>query len=120
MSVLIENPAACEIRSAIRFLNARKVKPSEIYRQICDVYGPKAMSDSMVRRWVRKFNDGRSDVHDEERSGHPSLVTEELVHVFEMTRSMKNESLQLVLSLWNFPKFTITNVLNCYRKTEIS
>ncbi|XP_035229348.1 histone-lysine N-methyltransferase SETMAR-like [Stegodyphus dumicola] len=53
MSVLIENPAACEIRSVIRFLNARKVKPSEIYRQICDVYGPKAMSDSMVRRWVR-------------------------------------------------------------------
>nr|CAI5843411.1 unnamed protein product [Callosobruchus analis] len=38
------------------------------------------MSDSMVRRWVRQFSDGRSDVHDEERSGRPSLDTEELVH----------------------------------------
>ncbi|GFU40925.1 histone-lysine N-methyltransferase SETMAR [Trichonephila clavipes] len=27
MSVLIENPAACEIRCVIRFLNAKKVKP---------------------------------------------------------------------------------------------
>ncbi|GFW04124.1 uncharacterized protein TNCV_2668891 [Trichonephila clavipes] len=75
MSVLIENPAACEIRCVIRFLNAKKVKPIEIYRQICEVYGQNAMSDSMVRRWVRQFNEGRSEVHDEERSGCPSLIT---------------------------------------------
>jgi len=83
MSVLIENPAACEIRSVIRFLNARKVKPIEIYRQICEVYGQNAMSDSIVRRWVRQFNEGRSEVHDKERSGRPSLVTEELVHAID-------------------------------------
>ncbi|GFW34004.1 uncharacterized protein TNCV_286881 [Trichonephila clavipes] len=53
MSVLIENPAACEMRCVIRFLNVKKVKPIEIYRQICEVYGQNAMSDSMVRRWVR-------------------------------------------------------------------
>ncbi|GFW79557.1 histone-lysine N-methyltransferase SETMAR [Trichonephila clavipes] len=83
MSVLIENPAACEIRCVIRFLNAKKVKPIEIYRQICEVYGQNSMSDSMVRRWVRQFNEGRSEVHDEERSGHPSLITEELVHAID-------------------------------------
>ncbi|GFX71915.1 uncharacterized protein TNCV_1443381 [Trichonephila clavipes] len=76
MSVLIENPAACKIRCVIRFLNAKKVKPIEIYRQICEVYGQNAMSDSMVRRWVRQFNEGRSEVHDEERSGLPSFITE--------------------------------------------
>ncbi|GFV65531.1 histone-lysine N-methyltransferase SETMAR [Trichonephila clavipes] len=38
------------------------------------------MSDSMVRKWVRQFNEGRSEVHDEERSGRPSLITEELAH----------------------------------------
>ncbi|GFX45304.1 uncharacterized protein TNCV_2095891 [Trichonephila clavipes] len=76
MSVLIENPAACEIRCVIRFLNAKKLKPIEIYRQICEVYGQNAMSDSMVRKWVRQFNEGRSEVHDEERSGRPSLITE--------------------------------------------
>ncbi|GFU26070.1 histone-lysine N-methyltransferase SETMAR [Trichonephila clavipes] len=83
MSVLIENPAACEIRCVIRFLNAKKVKPIEIYRQFCEVYGQNAMSDSMVRRWVRQFNEGRSEVHDEERSGRPSLITEELVHAID-------------------------------------
>ncbi|GFW29135.1 histone-lysine N-methyltransferase SETMAR [Trichonephila clavipes] len=84
MSVLIENPAACEIRCVIRFLNAKKVKPIEIYRQqICEVYGQNAMSDSIVRRWVRQFNEGRIEVHDEERSGRPSLITEELVHAID-------------------------------------
>ncbi|GFY03005.1 histone-lysine N-methyltransferase SETMAR [Trichonephila clavipes] len=60
-----------------------KVKQIKIYRQICEVYGQNAMSDSMVRRWDRHFNEGRSEVHDEERSGRPSLITEELVHVID-------------------------------------
>ncbi|GFV83346.1 histone-lysine N-methyltransferase SETMAR [Trichonephila clavipes] len=77
MSVLIENSAACEIRCVIRFLNAKKVKPIEIYRQICEVYGQNAMRDSMVRRWVRQFNEGRSEVLDEERSRRvPKILTE--------------------------------------------
>ncbi|CAL1268640.1 unnamed protein product [Larinioides sclopetarius] len=83
MSALIENAAACEIRSVVRFLNAKKVKPSEIYRQICEVYGQNTMSDSMVRRWVRQFNERRDQVLDEERCGSPSLVTDELVHAIE-------------------------------------
>jgi hypothetical protein len=35
----IENPASCEIRSEIEFLNAKNVRPTEIYRQVCEVYG---------------------------------------------------------------------------------
>ncbi|PRD35554.1 UNVERIFIED_CONTAM: hypothetical protein NCL1_11256 [Trichonephila clavipes] len=60
-----------------------KVKQIKIYRQICEVYGQNVMSDSMVRRWDRHFNEGRSEVHDEERSGRPSLITEELVHAID-------------------------------------
>ena len=40
-----EGAADCEIRSVIRFLNARNVLPSEIHHQICQVYGDNAMSD---------------------------------------------------------------------------
>ena len=72
--------ADCEIRSVIRFLNARTVLPSEIHHQICQVYGDNAMSDGMVRKWVRMFNEGRENVHDEARSGCPSLVNDDLVH----------------------------------------
>ena len=78
----IEGAADCEIRSVIRFLNARCVLPSEIHHQICQVYGDNAMRDSMVRKWVRMFNEGRENVHDEARSGRPSLVNDDLARKF--------------------------------------
>jgi len=56
------------------------VLPSEIHHQICQVYGDKAMSDGMVKKWVRMFNEGLENVHDEARSGRPSLVNNDLVH----------------------------------------
>jgi len=43
------------------------------------VYGDNAMSDGVVRKWVRMFNEGRENVHDEARSGRPSLVNDDLV-----------------------------------------
>ena len=48
----IETPAACEMRSVICFLNAKNMKPAEIHRQLCDVYGEHSMSSSMVPRGV--------------------------------------------------------------------
>jgi len=71
--------ADCEIRSVIRFLNSRNVLLSDIQHQICHVYGDNAMSDGMVRKWVQMFNEGRENVHDEARSGPPSLVKDDLV-----------------------------------------
>jgi len=55
------------------------VLPSEILHQICQVYGDSGMSDGMVRKCVRMFNEGRENVHDEARSGRPSLVNDDLV-----------------------------------------
>jgi len=74
-----EGAADCEIRSAIPFVNARNVLPSEIRHQICQVYGDNAMSDGMVRKWVRMINEGRENVHDEAQIGLPSLVNDDLV-----------------------------------------
>ena len=75
----MKGPADCEIRSVIRFLKARNVLPSEIHHQICQMYGDNAMSDDMVRKCVRMFNEGRENVHDEARSGRPSLVNDDLL-----------------------------------------
>jgi len=52
---------------------------SEIHHQICQVYGDNVMSDSMVRKWLRMFNEGRENMQDEARSGRPSLVNDGLV-----------------------------------------
>jgi len=55
------------------------VLPIEIHHQFCQVYGDNAMSDGMVRKWVQMFNEGRENVHNEARSGCPSLVNDDLV-----------------------------------------
>jgi hypothetical protein len=33
------------------------------------------MSDGMERKWVRKFKEGRDNLHDEPRSDRPTVVT---------------------------------------------
>jgi len=78
----IEGTADCEIWSVIRFLKARNVLPSEIHHQICQVYGDNAISDGMVRKWVRMFNEGRQNVNDEARIGRQSLANDDLVRKF--------------------------------------
>ena len=84
MATRIENPADCEIRAVIRFLQAKNIQPVYIHRQVCGVYGEGAMSDSMVRRWCRQFESGRDTVHDDKRSGRPSVATPYLVQQIEV------------------------------------
>jgi hypothetical protein len=61
------------------------MKPADIH-QLCEVYGEHAMSDLMLRRWWRHFNEGRKNVHDDPRSGQPSVVNEDLVCAVEENR----------------------------------
>ncbi|XP_023215930.1 histone-lysine N-methyltransferase SETMAR-like [Centruroides sculpturatus] len=79
MPPLIENPADCEVRAVIRFLSAKGSKAAEIHRQISEVYGESVMSEGMVRKWVRAFSNGRTNIHDEERSGRPSVIIDDLI-----------------------------------------
>ncbi|KAJ4439167.1 hypothetical protein ANN_15124 [Periplaneta americana] len=74
---VIDNTADCEVRSVIRFLNARHLKPAEIYRQLKEVYGDTVMNERNLRKWCEMFNNGRTNVHDETRPGRPSLITED-------------------------------------------
>jgi hypothetical protein len=39
MAALIQNPAKCEVRYVIRFLNAKDERPAEVHKQIVVVYG---------------------------------------------------------------------------------
>lgn len=68
------------MRSVIRFLNVRNMKPADIHRQLCEVYREHAMSESMV--W-RHFNEGHENVYDDLQIGRPSVVNEDLVRVVE-------------------------------------
>jgi transposase len=74
-----DNSASCEIRAVIRFLHAKSMSATEIHRELCAVYGQNVMSEGTVRQWSRMFKDGRTNVYDEERSGRPFVVSDDLV-----------------------------------------
>ncbi|GBN99428.1 hypothetical protein AVEN_270636-1 [Araneus ventricosus] len=96
----ISDPADCEVRSVIRLLNAKKVKPAQIHRQLVEIYG----ENGMVRKWVQQFNDGCTNVHVEARSGRPSVVNDGLVaKVTEKIR--KNKRFTIRMFLMSFHKF---------------
>ena len=109
----IEAPAACEMRSVIRFLNAKNMKPVEIHRQLCDGYGEHAMSSSMVRRWLRLFSEGCENVHDDPRSGRPSVVNEDLVRAVEEKIRENRRFTITSISLHFSSNFTVTSLQNC-------
>ena len=50
----------------------------EILIQIVAVYG-NVMNRQNVTKWCRDFSEGKIDVHDEQRSGRPSLITYNLL-----------------------------------------
>jgi [histone H3]-lysine36 N-dimethyltransferase SETMAR len=81
MELPLASPASCELRSVIRFLAAKKKSAKEIHEELCQVYGEECMSSGMVRRWVRDFKNGRTDVHDEARAGRPSVSDETIAKV---------------------------------------
>lgn len=74
MFKIIESPTVCGIRSVIRFLTEKSA--ADIHRQLTEVYGLNAMSEC-VRKWVREFKDGCKNVHDEEHSSRPSVITDD-------------------------------------------
>ncbi|GBN89067.1 hypothetical protein AVEN_72357-1 [Araneus ventricosus] len=107
----IADPADCEVCSVIRFLNAKNVKPAEIHRQRVEIYGENVMTDGMVRKWVRQFKYGRTNVHDEARSGRPSVVNDGLVaKVNEKIRENSRFTIRMLCD--EFPQISKT-VLNC-------
>ncbi|GFW93903.1 uncharacterized protein TNCV_4221821 [Trichonephila clavipes] len=56
---------------------------ADTHRQITEVYDTEAMSNSKVRKRVKKFKDGRTNDHDKKRSGRPSVITDDLMQVVE-------------------------------------
>jgi antibiotic biosynthesis monooxygenase (ABM) superfamily enzyme len=75
MAAPIQSPAKCEVRSVIGFLNAKCERPAEIHKQIFALYG-NVMNRQNVTKWCREFSEMRTDVHDEQRSGRPSMISE--------------------------------------------
>ncbi|GFY19732.1 HTH_48 domain-containing protein [Trichonephila clavipes] len=75
---------------------------ADIHRQIIEVYGTEAMNVSKVRKWVRKTKDGQTNVHDEERSGRPSVITDYLMQAVK-TKIRENGRFTITTLSLEFP-----------------
>ena len=68
MAAPIQSSAKCEVRSVVKFLNAKGERLAEIQEQIIAVNG-NVMNRQNVTKWCREFSEGKTDVHNEQRSG---------------------------------------------------
>jgi transposase len=99
----------------------KNMKPADIHRQPGEVYGERAMSNSVVRRWVRHFNEGRENVRDDPRSGRLSVVNEDSVRAVEENIQENRRSTISSLSLhfsqisWSLLHETVSDKL-CFWK----
>jgi len=72
------------MRGAFRHTISQRKNEStaEIHKQIVAVYG-NVMNRQNVTNWCREFSEERTDVHDEQRSGKPSLISDDLLQEIE-------------------------------------
>ena len=57
-------------------------RPAEIHKPIVAVYR-NVMNRQNVTKWCREFSEGRTNVHEEQRSGRPSLICDNLLQETE-------------------------------------
>jgi hypothetical protein len=72
----IDNPARCKIRANVHSLRVKNMSAAEMHPEFCAVYDQNIMSEGTVRQWCGMFKDLRTDVHDEERNGWVSVVSD--------------------------------------------
>ena len=56
-------------------MRLKKISSAEIHWQLVEVYGKLVMSRKQVWFWCTEFDNGRTDLRDEERAGRPNTST---------------------------------------------
>ena len=107
MAAPIQSPAKCEVRSVIRFLNAKGERPAEIHKQIVPVYG-NVRNGQNVTKWCSEFSERRTDVQDDDDE-----VQEEVITWFKwLAAEFYDSGIQKLvpkLSVWTMPAYMLKN-----------
>ena len=80
-------------------------RPAEIHKQIIAVYG-NVMNQQNVMKWCREFSEGRTDVHDEQRSARPCLISDR--RQTSMTQGYRSW-FQDLINVWTMPATMLKN-----------
>jgi hypothetical protein len=86
----------------IRFLKAKNVRPVKIHWQIVEVYGEGAVNEGNVRKWCRVFKEGRTNVHDEERSGRTNSSSGKFSRILHTVPTLHQVIIPCFSTLTNF------------------
>ena len=62
-------------RICIKFCVKNEITCNKVCEMLTKVYGESVISKTRVYEWYKRFQDGRGDVEDDERPGHPSPST---------------------------------------------
>lgn len=104
--------AQCELRAVIRFLHSTGETPISIHRKLCQTYGTSCMSLKNVRKWCREFSGGRTEVHDEQRSGRPSISDELKEQIERELREDRRVTVRDLEQRFELSKSTIQRFFN--------
>jgi hypothetical protein len=66
MCPVIENPASCKIGVVIRLLHDKNMSAVVIHCKLCAAYVHYLMSEGTARQWCKIFEDGQTNIHNEE------------------------------------------------------
>lgn len=84
-----------EQRGVVRFLTAEGVSQQEISRRMTAVYGEHCMSLATVKRWSKRFTEGRESCKDDPRPGqsHLAITPDTIAQVDELIRQERRISI---------------------------
>ena len=68
-----------ELRAVVRFCVLLRKHPQQIFEEMVEAYGDSAPSYSFICKWVRRFEEGRTSIDDDPRSGRPQANVAEII-----------------------------------------
>ncbi len=95
-AIMPPNQQRIDQRTNIRFMVAKGMKPIEIWRDLCTVFGDRTISQTQVRVWSRCFKGGTQadSVADLACSGQPNKRKERVEDVHRMVEADRHVTIQ--------------------------
>jgi len=100
-----------EIRAVIRFLTLKGLTTSTIAAELKSVYGGSVCSITTVKKWKKRFEEGRSDLDDDFRSGRPPK-SDLVKKVSDVLDELPFMSCKTICQMLEIPKTTCLRILH--------
>ncbi|GFX00422.1 protein GVQW3 [Trichonephila clavipes] len=103
-----------EQRIVVKFHFKLEKTSTETYNLLKEVYGSESLSRARVFEWFKRFKDGRQDVEDDSRPGHPSTskTDENVEKVASLIRSDRRLSIRAIAETVNIDKECVRQILH--------